>query len=114
MDRDWAAEGPFRETIAHGYLTLSLASVVLIQLLEVIDAGSAINYGFGESSLLRDGRTAIGPHRRWRIGQRCSVRRWASDVHSHNTHPRLGDQAGVRRRCAHPVLSVDEDLVPTW
>jgi acyl dehydratase len=51
-DRQWihvdqarAAAGPFGTTIAHGYLTLSLASKFLFDLLVVPDAGSVINYG---------------------------------------------------------------------
>jgi acyl dehydratase len=52
LDRQWihidprrAADGPFGQTIAHGYLTLSLASYVLLQLLRVSGATSVINYG---------------------------------------------------------------------
>ncbi|MFD9552380.1 MaoC family dehydratase [Nocardia salmonicida] len=51
-DRQWihtdserAADGPFGNTIAHGYLTLSLVSVFLFDLLIVEDAGSIVNYG---------------------------------------------------------------------
>jgi acyl dehydratase len=51
-DRQWihveperAAEGPFGSTIAHGYLTLSLVSAFLDQLLVVSDVESVINYG---------------------------------------------------------------------
>lgn len=40
-----AATGPFGATIAHGYLSLSLVSRFLLELLQVPDAGSAINYG---------------------------------------------------------------------
>ena len=40
-----AAGGPFGTTIAHGFLTLSLSSSILMQALEVTDAGSVINYG---------------------------------------------------------------------
>ena len=51
-DRQWihvdpqrAASGPFGGTIAHGYLTLSLVSSFLLELLVVTDATSAVNYG---------------------------------------------------------------------
>jgi acyl dehydratase len=51
-DRQWihtdlarAAAGPFGTTIAHGYLTLSLVSGFLLDLLVITDAGSALNYG---------------------------------------------------------------------
>lgn len=51
-DRQWihvdpqrAAYGPFGTTIAHGYLTLSLVSKFLLDLLVVEDAHSVINYG---------------------------------------------------------------------
>ena len=45
VDRARAADGPFGTTIAHGYLTLSLVSRFLLDLLVVTDAGSAVNYG---------------------------------------------------------------------
>ncbi len=51
-DRQWihvdparAQAGPFGTTIAHGYLTLSLVSYFLLDLLVVSDATSVINYG---------------------------------------------------------------------
>jgi len=51
-DRQWihvdphrARSGPFGTTIAHGYLTLSLVSKFLHELIVVTDASSAINYG---------------------------------------------------------------------
>ncbi|MEU6559383.1 MaoC family dehydratase [Nocardia nova] len=51
-DRQWihvdpqrARRGPFGTTIAHGYLTLSLVSGFLLELLDVAGAASAINYG---------------------------------------------------------------------
>jgi acyl dehydratase len=45
VDRGRASTGPFGTTIAHGYLTLSLASAFLLELLVVTDATSGINYG---------------------------------------------------------------------
>jgi acyl dehydratase len=45
VDPERAATGPFGATIAHGYLTLSLVSRFLLELLVVRDASSAVNYG---------------------------------------------------------------------
>jgi acyl dehydratase len=54
-DRQWihtdperAAKGPFRGTIAHGYLTLSLASAVISQVLEIREQTAALNYGLNK------------------------------------------------------------------
>jgi acyl dehydratase len=51
-DRQWihlnpalARTGPFGGTIAHGYLTLSLSTILLSHLLEVTDAAQVVNYG---------------------------------------------------------------------
>jgi acyl dehydratase len=51
-DRQWihvdavrAAAGPFQTTIAHGFLTLSLLSALVEDLLEVEGISAAINYG---------------------------------------------------------------------
>ncbi len=43
-----AAAGPFGATIAHGYLTLSLGSALLWEILDVTDADQVINYGLGK------------------------------------------------------------------
>ena len=45
IDVDRARTGPFGTTIAHGFLTLSLASPALADLLAVSDAVLAVNYG---------------------------------------------------------------------
>lgn len=45
VDPARASTGPFGATLAHGYLTLSLGPALLAELLEIVDAGSAINYG---------------------------------------------------------------------
>jgi acyl dehydratase len=45
VDPERAAKGPFGRTIAHGYLTLSLVSALLPQLMEVHNISMAINYG---------------------------------------------------------------------
>ncbi|MGW5076021.1 MaoC family dehydratase [Rhodococcus sp. NPDC004095] len=45
VDPERAAVGPYGTTIAHGYLTLSLAVELFFDLLEVTDSGQVINYG---------------------------------------------------------------------
>jgi acyl dehydratase len=45
VDPERAATGPFGGTIAHGYLTLSLAAGFLEDLLRVDGASMAVNYG---------------------------------------------------------------------
>ncbi|WP_165984379.1 MaoC family dehydratase [Streptomyces sp. YIM 98790] len=45
VDPERAAEGPFRTTIAHGYLTLSLLPVLVPQTLRVEGVRMGVNYG---------------------------------------------------------------------
>ncbi|MDQ3461321.1 MAG: MaoC family dehydratase [Deinococcota bacterium] len=45
------AESPFGGTVAHGFLTLSLLSALLMELLTVEEAGSIVNYGFNRVRL---------------------------------------------------------------
>ena len=45
VDPDRAAEGPFGKTIAHGYLTLSLANLFLPQIMQVNNTSMGVNYG---------------------------------------------------------------------
>jgi acyl dehydratase len=45
VDPERAGAGPFGTTIAHGYLTLSLAAGFLAELLLVDSASMAVNYG---------------------------------------------------------------------
>ncbi len=45
VDPDKAAEGPFGKTIAHGYLTLSLANLFLPQIMEVRNTSMGVNCG---------------------------------------------------------------------
>jgi acyl dehydratase len=54
-DRQWihtdaerAARGPFKGTIAHGYLTLSLTPAVLAQVLVIRELTAALNYGLNK------------------------------------------------------------------
>jgi acyl dehydratase len=44
-DLERAARGPYKGTIAHGYLTLSLAPVVISRVLEIREITAALNYG---------------------------------------------------------------------
>ena len=44
-DPERAATGPFSRTIAHGYLTLSPATALIAQTLDVTDADLIVNYG---------------------------------------------------------------------
>jgi acyl dehydratase len=45
LDAERAKTGPFGGTIAHGFLTLSLAAPVSQQLMKVTDAVMGVNYG---------------------------------------------------------------------
>lgn len=47
-DPERAARGPFGGTIAHGYLTLSLAPSVLAEVLTVDGVHAALNYGLNK------------------------------------------------------------------
>ncbi|WP_164249264.1 MaoC family dehydratase [Streptomyces sp. S4.7] len=45
VDPEQAAKGPFRTTIAHGYLTLSLLPVLVPQVLAIENVTMGVNYG---------------------------------------------------------------------
>jgi acyl dehydratase len=45
VDPERARHGPFGKTIAHGYLTLSLVSLFLSQIVEVRGVSMGVNYG---------------------------------------------------------------------
>jgi acyl dehydratase len=45
VDQEKAAAGPFKRTIAHGYLTMSLAPMLLHEVMDVEGVGMGINYG---------------------------------------------------------------------
>jgi acyl dehydratase len=45
VDEERAAGGPFGQTVAHGYLTLSLVAQLLPQVLRIEDSGMGVNYG---------------------------------------------------------------------
>jgi acyl dehydratase len=45
VDPEKAADGPFGQTVAHGYLSLSLIPALLEQVLRVTDARMGVNYG---------------------------------------------------------------------
>jgi acyl dehydratase len=44
-DQERASRGPFSATVAHGYLTLSLATMLIAEAFEVTDAALIVNYG---------------------------------------------------------------------
>ena len=45
VDPEKAAKGPFGKTIAHGYLTLSMANLFLPQIMQVENTSMGVNYG---------------------------------------------------------------------
>jgi acyl dehydratase len=48
VDPEKAAQGPFGQTIGHGYLTLSLLPVMSYEVVPRQDGGMAINYGLNK------------------------------------------------------------------
>jgi acyl dehydratase len=48
VDAERAKDGPFGETIAHGYLTLSLVIPMWTDILEVRDVQTILNYGLNK------------------------------------------------------------------
>jgi len=48
VDPERARSGPFGTTIAHGYLTLALAPMLLADVLEVTGTSQMVNYGIGK------------------------------------------------------------------
>ena len=112
-DRQWihvdparaAAESPFKTTIAHGFLTLSLLSPLLRDSMQFSGLRMAINYGLNRVRFVSPvpvrrahPRPDHGPRRR---GGR---RRVPGDVAGHH-RTRAQRQARVRRR-------VDRSLLP--
>ncbi len=51
VDPERAADGPFGQTIAHGYLTISLLPVLVQQLIDVTDRTMGVNYGIDRMRL---------------------------------------------------------------
>jgi acyl dehydratase len=47
-DPQRAATGPYKATIAHGYFTLSLAPVVIGEVLQIRELTAALNYGLNK------------------------------------------------------------------
>jgi acyl dehydratase len=47
VDRERAKASPFGTTIVHGYLTLSLAPVLLGEIIDLTQYGTVVNYGIG-------------------------------------------------------------------
>ncbi|NMN99880.1 MaoC family dehydratase [Gordonia sp. TBRC 11910] len=48
IDVERAAAGPFGGTIAHGYLTLSLAPLLLAETVQIDNVAAALNYGLNK------------------------------------------------------------------
>jgi acyl dehydratase len=48
VDPERAAQGPFGQTIGHGYLTLSLVPVISYEVLPREEGGMGINYGLNK------------------------------------------------------------------
>ena len=88
VDTERAKDGPFGKTIAHGYLTLSLANYFLPQLVEVRGFAHAVNVGADRLRFL-----APVP-----VGSRSSVDR------AHHDRDRRQRQAGLRRRYDQPLF----------
>jgi acyl dehydratase len=73
-DRQWIhvdvdrsrLESPFKQTIAHGYLTLSLTPAILPSLLEVEGCSQVVNYGIDKLRL----REPVPAGSRLRLGAR--------------------------------------------
>jgi acyl dehydratase len=47
-DQGRAARGPFKGTIVHGYLTMSLAPVVIERLLQIRELSATLDYGLNQ------------------------------------------------------------------
>ncbi|MGH7639410.1 MAG: MaoC family dehydratase [Candidatus Dormibacteria bacterium] len=52
VDRERAAQGKFGRTIAHGYLTLSLAPMLMGELTDLRQGATSINYGLNRLRFL--------------------------------------------------------------
>ena len=70
-DKQWihtdpqrAAKGPFKGTIAHGYLTLSLAPAVISQVLQIRELTAALNYGLNKVRFPTPVRPVLSGERR--------------------------------------------------
>ena len=75
VDENKAKEGPFGQTIVHGYLTLSLLPYLWSQIIEVRNIKMMVNYGmdkmkFGQA-VLPANKSAL-PHR-WPRSRTCAV-----------------------------------------
>jgi acyl dehydratase len=76
-DRQWihtdparAINGPFQGTIAHGFLTLSLAPVVISEVLEIRELTAALNYGVDKVRFPAPLR--VGSHLRATVSVMCA------------------------------------------
>lgn len=79
VDADRAAQGPFRGTIGHGYLTLSLIPVMSYEVLPQQSTGMGINYGLNRvrfPSLYRRDHACAGHSKSLRSTSTTGARRW--------------------------------------
>jgi acyl dehydratase len=67
VDPERAAAGPFKTTIGHGYLTLSMATALLDDVLRVDGVAQVVNYGVGRVRFLAP--VPVGS--RIRLSARC-------------------------------------------
>ena len=65
-----AINGPFQGTIAHGFLTLSLAPVVISEVLEIRELTAALNYGVDKVRFPAPLR--VGSHLRATVSVMCA------------------------------------------
>lgn len=75
LDAERAAETPFGGTVAHGFLVVSMLSVMLYEALgEIDDAGMSTNYGFDSLRFLAPVRTGSRIRARFVLGE-CTERK---------------------------------------
>ena len=86
IDAERAAKGPFGATIAHGYLTMSLAAKFMPEIIEVRGIAMGVNYGTEKNALPlpRDGRFKAVRNRDRGISRRIEWRyqNGAADCHA--------------------------------
>ena len=106
VDQERAASGPFGRTIAHGYLTLSLAAYFLPQLLSVK------NMSMGCELRHREGAVPLGSYRGLDLAgyrrnyQRRGKRRWRQSSGEDDAGRRRSRAARLRGRHDQSLLSL--------
>lgn len=96
-------ESPFEQTIAHGYLTLSLIPVILPSLLEVEKCSQVVNYGIDKLRL----REPVPAGSRLRLGARIkNVRNLPTGAARVTFSLRFEAEGGSRPVCIGDVIYV--------